>query len=102
MGRALVKRAARRDLIRHFAYIGEKSSLVMARRFRDAARLTFSELATMPGMGAPRKLKKFPNLRMWKVRDFEKYLIFYQPAGQNIEIERVIHAAQDYNRVLNR
>jgi toxin ParE1/3/4 len=101
MGKAIVRPAARRDLIRHFAYIGENGSLATARRFLAAARLTFDELVQTPGMGAPRKLAKFPTLRMWRIRGFEKYLIFYEPAGDDVEILRVIHAAQDYNRVLN-
>ncbi len=101
MGRALVRRAARRDLIRHFAWIGEASSLETARRFRAASRRTFNDLAQTPGMGAPRKIGRFPNLRMWRVAGFEKYLIFYQPSGQDVVIERVVHAAQNYTRVLN-
>ncbi|MGO9269823.1 MAG: type II toxin-antitoxin system RelE/ParE family toxin [Terriglobia bacterium] len=100
MARAIVRPAARRDLIRHFVYIGENSGVATARRFRAAARLTFSELAQTPRMGAPRKLGKFPDLRMWRVREFEKYLIFYQPITDGVSIERVIHAAQDYNRLL--
>ncbi len=32
MGRAIVRPAARRDLVRHFAYIGENSGLAAARR----------------------------------------------------------------------
>jgi plasmid stabilization system protein ParE len=39
-------------------------------------------------------------LRMWRVRHFEKYLIFYQPIPDGVQIERVIHAAQDYTRIL--
>ncbi len=93
--------AARRDLIRHFAYIGENGSLAAARRFLAAARATFAELTQSPGMGAPRKLEKFPNVRMWRVRDFEAYLILYEPIGDHVEVMRVIHAAQDYHRVLN-
>jgi len=73
-----------------------------ARRFRDAARATVAELARMPQMGAPRPFRKHPDLRMWKVRGFENYLIFYLPSEKDIIIKRVIHAAQDYNRVLNR
>jgi len=89
MGRVTVRPAAQRDLIRHFAYIGENSSLAAARRFLAAARLTFDELAQTPGMGVFRKLGKFPNLRMWRVREFEKYLIFYQPvfvASENVRL----------------
>ncbi len=101
MGRAIVRPAARRDLIRHFAYIGEKSSLATARRFQAAARATFAELAQSPGMGAPKKVERLPEIRMWRIREFEKYLIFYEPIGGGVEIMRVIHAAQDYNRIVN-
>ncbi len=101
MGRAIVRPAARRDLVQHFAYIGENSGLATARRFQGAARATFAELAQTPGMGAPRKVKNFPNIRMWRVREFEKYLIFYEPKDSDVEIVRVIHAAQDYNRIVN-
>ena len=52
-------------------------------------------------MGAPKKVEKFPKVRMWRVRDFEKYLVFYEPRGRDVEIIRVIHAAQDYNRIVN-
>jgi plasmid stabilization system protein ParE len=37
---------------------------------------------------------------MWRVRDFAKYLIFYRTLEDRLEIERVIHAAQDYTRVM--
>jgi toxin ParE1/3/4 len=100
MGRALVRPAARRDLIRHFAYIGEKSGLTAARRFHVAAHLTFDELGEAPRIGAPRHVAKFPNLRMWRVQEFEKYPIFYKPVKDGVQIERIVHAAQDYTRIL--
>ena len=99
MGRAIVRPAARRDLIRHFAYIGENSSLDAARRFLSEARSTFLELAQTTHLGARRQSPKFPTLRMWRVRHFEKYLIFYPPIPDGVRIERVIHAAQDYTRI---
>jgi toxin ParE1/3/4 len=100
VGRAIVRPAARRDLIQHFAYIGENSGMAAARRFLAGARDSFLELAQMPHLGAPGKSPKFPTLRMWRVRHFEKYLIFYQPIPDGVRIERVIHAAQDYTRIL--
>jgi toxin ParE1/3/4 len=100
MGRAIVRPAARRDLIQNFTYLGQNSSLATARRFLKASRLTFAELAQSPGIGVPRKWGKFRDLRMWRVRGFERYLIFYRPIDAGVQIERVIHAAQDYKRVL--
>lgn len=60
MGRAVVRPAARRDLVRHFAYIGENISLETARRFKQAAHFTFNDLARKPRMGAPHKVSNFP------------------------------------------
>lgn len=37
---------------------------------------------------------------MWRVRGFEAYLIVYRPLKDGVQIERVIHAKQDYKRVL--
>jgi plasmid stabilization system protein ParE len=38
---------------------------------------------------------------MWRVRGFERYLIFYMPSNA-VTICRIIHAAQDYTQILNR
>jgi plasmid stabilization system protein ParE len=42
----------------------------------------------------------FAGVRMWRVRGFENFLIFYTPRKDGVAVERVIHAAQDYQRVL--
>ena len=73
----------------------------MAKRFLAAARVSFLELALTPNLGAPGKSEKFPTLRMWRVRHFEKYLIFYHPQTNGVQIERVIHASQDYTCILS-
>ena len=56
----------------------------------------------MPAMGSPRKVRRpeFAGIRMWRIKHFETYLIFYFPRKGGIAIERVIHAKQDYQRVL--
>jgi toxin ParE1/3/4 len=102
MARVVVRPAARRDLIHHFAYLGERASIETARRFLDAARTCFSELAESPGMGSRRQVGKFADIRMWRIRGFEKCLIFYKTRTDGVQIERVIHCAQDYTRVIGR
>jgi plasmid stabilization system protein ParE len=56
----------------------------------------------MPAMGSLRKVRRpeFAGIRIWRVKHFESYLIFYFPRKGGIAIERVIHAKQDYQRVL--
>lgn len=35
---------------------------------------------------------------MWRVKGYEKYLIFYQPLENGVKILHVLHSATDYNR----
>jgi toxin ParE1/3/4 len=104
MARVVRREAAKRDLVGHFAYIGQHAGVEVAERFVLAAEGTFRELAKMPPMGAPGKVRqgKFAGLRLWRVRGFPKYLIACRPLKDGVRIERVFHAAQDYQRVLGR
>jgi hypothetical protein len=34
---------------------------------------------------------------MWRVKDFEKYLIFYQPLSDGIKILHVVHGARNFD-----
>lgn len=72
-----------------------------AQRFLDACDRTFRFLAQNPLVGSLRNFQsnKLANVRMWRVKGFEKYLIFYQPIADGVKILHVIHSAQDYNRV---
>ena len=102
MSRYVIRPKASRELEKILVYFIENASVEVARRFRQAATETFQELARFPHIGAPRKVRKaeFTGVRMWKVKSFDSYLIFYFPRKDGVSIERVIHAKQDYQRVL--
>ena len=102
MPRAVQRTAARRDFIIHYVYLAENASLAVAKRFREAVEATYAELAENPGIGTPGKVRqgKHSGVRLWRVRDFEQYLIAYRPRADGIAIERLVHAKQDYQRVL--
>src|SRR6266852_6012859 len=102
MASVLIRPKARREVNAILVYYTETAGIGIARRFRQAATETFRELAEFPLMGAPRKVRKpeFQGVRMWRVSGFESYLIFYMPRKDGIAVERVIHASQDYQRVL--
>ena len=104
MPRVIRRAAALRDLARHFAYLAAQAGLATADRFLQAAERTFADLAAMPSMGAPGKVRQgqFAGARFWRMRGFESYLIFYRPLPDGVQIERVIHASQDYQRILGR
>ena len=75
-----------------------------ADRFVEAAYATFQELAQMPGMG---RLRHFPQARLrqvrsFRVKGFENYLIFYGPIAEGIEVFHVLHGARDLEKFWER
>jgi toxin ParE1/3/4 len=68
-----------------------------ADRFLEAAHGTFQELARMPGIGRLRHLPhgRLRELRSFRVKGFENYLIFYGPISDGIEVFHILHGARD-------
>lgn len=94
-------RTLERDLNAAVDYIGERNPDA-GLRFLAAAEDAFERLAAMPGMGG---LWESPNprlagLRVWPIRGFENYLIFYRPLPDGIAVARVIHGSRDIERIL--
>ena len=73
-----------------------------ARAFDRAVFESFEMLCGMPKIGPPCRTAnpKLTDLRMWFIKGFEKYLIFYIPYGNYIEVVRVLHSAQDRDSIL--
>lgn len=94
---------ARLDLLQQFVFIGEQN-LDAARRFLTAAQDACRKLARMPGMGAKREFENpaLAGLRFWPIQGFENFLIFYLPTPTGIDVIRVIHGAQDLDRIFNK
>jgi toxin ParE1/3/4 len=93
----VVKRPrARRDIVEIAVFIAQ-DSLDSSDRFLDDIELTFEALARMPRVGALCRFRnpRFAGVRVWRVRGFENYLIFYRPRQDGIEVLRVIHGARD-------
>ena len=61
-----------------------------ALRFVKATREAFQSLATHPQMGRQYETTHplLQDLRIWRVKGFEKYLIFYRAGRASIYIER--------------
>lgn len=89
------------DLDELFEYIAQNNSDA-ALRFFDSARQTFSQLARTPGMGSIYEISNpsLQGLRRWKVKGFEKYIIFYRFSEQFLEVLRIIHAGRDIPTIL--
>jgi toxin ParE1/3/4 len=97
----IVQPAAQRDLAEIADYFAERSLKLALRFAREAAR-AFHQLAAMPEMGG---LREFANpglagIRVWRLRGFKKYLVYYRARPDGIEVLRVLHAARDIGRIL--
>lgn len=73
-----------------------------ALRFVESVESSFSFLEKNPEIG--RSLRTFSRrlagVRIWRVSNFEKYLIFYRPIVEGVEVLDVIHGARDFPSIL--
>ena len=101
--RIVVRPRADRDLDEQFAYIA-KHTLRAAERFLLAAKATFERLAAMPELGGTWEFEdpRLAGIRVWQVSGFEKYLVFYRPIPNGVEVVRVLHGARDIGAVFER
>ncbi len=97
------RRAALRDLLEQADYLGRQSGRSVAERFIDAAEATFLQLLASPDLGSPCAFQhvEATGLKVWRVKGFEKHLIFYRSDAKGIEIVRVLHSARDIDRILD-
>jgi toxin ParE1/3/4 len=92
---------AERDLEEQYNYIS-CDSLSAAKRYYGAVDKTFEQLAAMPGIGGywdPHHPRLF-DLRIWPVRGFHNFLIFYRLYKDRLEIVRILQGARDLPIVL--
>lgn len=74
-----------------------------ANRFLDACDETFGQLEQSPYMGSVREFRKaaLKDVRVWRVRRFQNYLIFYRPIEDGVEILHVVHGRRDYKSLFD-
>ena len=76
----------------------------IALQFFDAARQTFNQLAKTPEIGTIYEVSKpkLQGLRKWRVKRFDKYIIFYRYSDNVVEIIRILYAGRDISVILER
>ena len=86
----------------HFVYLAENAGLDTAERFLLQVEESFSDLGRHFPLGVQVELRRpeIAGMRKWHVKSFEKFLIFYRPRPTGVSIVRVLHATQDWWRVL--
>lgn len=98
MARLFKRTAATRDLVAHYVFLAEDADLDTANRFLDSFHETCHNLLLQPLMGVELELRepRLIGLRKWRVKNFQKFLVFYLPHSKGISIIRVLHSAQDW------
>jgi toxin ParE1/3/4 len=98
-----VRPLAWREINTYLDYLEEQAGLDTAERFLDQLMISFQALADMPRMGFLCGFRKpsARRLRRWPVKEFENWLIFYQPKRDGVDIVHVIHGARDIEDILN-
>jgi toxin ParE1/3/4 len=94
---------AETDLHTHIIYLAENAGIEMARRFNSSAKESFDRLCETPFIGVRRdfSLARVSDLRMWFVKNFDDYMIFYLVSDDAIRIVRVLHSSQDIDTILS-
>jgi len=103
--KALIRPRAQDDILRQFRwYLVEQDAPDAAFRFVEAVEASVEQLVRMPNMGAPRKLRNpaLKGLRIWPVKDFDDFLIFYVVAGDTVRVIRILHGKRDVDRILKK
>lgn len=100
MKKRIVQRPlAAEDIIGQALHI-HRDNPIASRRFLEAVDQALAALVDMPGIGAPRPHGRIEGLRMWRVRGFDRHLIFYRPTADGIEVIRLLHSSRDIAAVL--
>ncbi len=100
---SVIRPRARDDIIRQFRwYLVEQDASDAAFRFVDAVEESVEQLVNMPAIGTPREIRNpaLKGLRVWPVKDFDEFLIFYVVQEDTLKVIRVLHGKRDIDRIL--
>jgi toxin ParE1/3/4 len=82
-------------------YIAQHSSSASL-RFLDAAQDTFQFLERFPLVGRACRFRdpRMSDVRKRTIQGFKKYVVYYRPTAEGVEILRVVHGARDRGELL--
>lgn len=88
---------AQDDILDHAFYLSDQSTNVSAHFFANVF-FSIQRLSEMPELGSVYFIEHTDvgNIRIWPVKGFRNYLIFYRIQSDCIQILRVLHGSTDY------
>lgn len=95
-GKILRTPKAKEDLINTADYVAQEN-VDAALRFLDAAESALCLLADRPDLGTVCRFRaaRAAGIRVWSIKGFQTYLIFYRLIDGGIELIRILHGARD-------
>ena len=96
MARVTRRPLAAADILDIWGYIAE-DSLAAADRWVDGLDQQFALLAAQPMMGRVRE-ELAPGVRSFP---FGRYVVFYVPLSDGIDVARVLHGARDFGALFD-
>ncbi len=98
-----IRNKATQDLRQQANYILNNGNVGAAEHFLELAEATFSQILIVPRIG---KSVDFVSVRMgevrqWRMKIFQDYLVFYRVQEEQIEILRVLHGSRDLEGILS-
>ena len=98
----IIRNRATQDLRQQANYILVNGNAAAAERFLDLAENTFTQLVRVPEIGKVVRLAsaRMGEVRQWRIKDFQDYLVFYRIQDDRVEILRVLHGARDLEGIL--
>ena len=94
---------ARRDLAAQIDRLLVAAGPEIAGRFVEQAKTTLAAIAEAPALGSPVPTRnlQLAGLRKRKITGFGNVLVFYIANKQTVRILRIIHAAGDWQALLD-
>jgi len=97
----IIRPQAEIDRTSHFLYLGQRNPAA-ALRFDEAIEVALKQIGSDPNIGANLTLPAVAhlNLRFYRPRGFDKYLIIFRITDDKIYVSRILHGAQDIETVI--
>jgi toxin ParE1/3/4 len=99
----IIRNRATQDLRQQANYILGNGSVGAAEQFLELAEATFAQISIVPRIGKSVDFvsDRMGEVRQWRVKNFQDYLVFYRVQDEQIEILRVLHGSRDLEGILS-
>jgi toxin ParE1/3/4 len=98
-----IRNRATQDLRQQANYILNNGNVDVAEHFLELAEATFAQILIVPRIGKSVDFisARMGEVRQWRMKNFQDYLVFYRVQDEEIEILRVLHGSRDLEDMLS-